>query len=167
MSCPRCDQQGEVVLARILGTGEVISLCDECDATWPEGVEVAAYNFADFANFMAERDLPGVWSEHLASGRDCTADEYVEIAVANNWLVELMNGRLQILTAPTIDHQLIVRSLLNAMDAFVRPRRLGVVLFAPLPLRVDTISFCEPDIILTSARITRIAISSISTVRTW
>ena len=32
MQCPRCDNQGSVYIVRINATGEVVRLCDECEA---------------------------------------------------------------------------------------------------------------------------------------
>ena len=49
MECPRCDQQGDVMLVVIRKTGERVLLCDECDALWTEGMEVSKSNFQDFA----------------------------------------------------------------------------------------------------------------------
>ena len=63
MLCPRCDQQRSVHRVRIIATGEIVHLCDECDALWPSGVEVARTWFQDFSNYVAPLALRGVWKE--------------------------------------------------------------------------------------------------------
>ena len=62
MWCPRCDQ-GEVVRAKIMATGEVVRVCQECDALWPDDVEVKKDNFKDFSTFVKPKGLKGLWSE--------------------------------------------------------------------------------------------------------
>ena len=42
---------------RVRGTGEIIKLCDECEATWPDDVEPERSNFTDFTAFMNARAL--------------------------------------------------------------------------------------------------------------
>jgi hypothetical protein len=63
MLCPRCDQQGTVLRVRINGTGEVVNLCDECDALWPTGVPVGATGFVDFTTYLGQPGLRALWSE--------------------------------------------------------------------------------------------------------
>jgi Uma2 family endonuclease len=48
---------------------------------------------------------------------------------------------------PTLVHQLIVRFLFQALDAYVRERGLGEVLFAPLPVKLWPGKIREPDLI--------------------
>lgn len=63
MICPRCDGQGSVWLAKIIQSGELIQICDECDATWPEGTLVSSTTFVDFATYVQPLGLRGQWSE--------------------------------------------------------------------------------------------------------
>jgi hypothetical protein len=63
MLCPRCDHQGTVVAVRINATGEVVWLCDECDALWPSNVPITQDNFVDFASYVKPLGLNGRWSE--------------------------------------------------------------------------------------------------------
>jgi hypothetical protein len=63
ISCPRCDGQGIVHTARIIATGEIVHLCDECDAIWPNGVEVRLNTFLDFQTYVEQFGLKGLWSE--------------------------------------------------------------------------------------------------------
>jgi hypothetical protein len=51
---------------RINSTGEVVHLCDECDALWPAGVEVAPSGFQDFSTYVAQFGLKGLWREVTA-----------------------------------------------------------------------------------------------------
>lgn len=62
MWCPRCDQ-GYVQRMRILKTGETVHVCEECDALWPWGVDVAPTGFIDFRTYVSPIGLEGLWSE--------------------------------------------------------------------------------------------------------
>lgn len=67
-------------------------------------------------------------------------------------LIELVDGRIEVLPVPTEEHQSIVAFLYEAMVAFVRPRRLGKVLFAGLKVRMRARNFREPDILFLGAK---------------
>jgi Uma2 family endonuclease len=69
------------------------------------------------------------------------------LALDTNRLVELSEGRLEVLAMPTEQHQLIVALLYDALKAFVRPRALGKVLFAPLRIQLWEGRFREPDLV--------------------
>jgi Uma2 family endonuclease len=77
----------------------------------------------------------GTWSE----------EEY--LALAGNRLVEFSDGHLEVLPVPTTSHQLLVAYLYGLLLAFVTPRVLGTVVFAPLPVRLRPGKFREPDIV--------------------
>jgi Uma2 family endonuclease len=81
-----------------------------------------------------------------------TEKDYLDVAFARNWLIEYADGCVEVLPMPTIEHQLIVRFLLDVLRAFVEPRKLGVVLFAPLPVKLGVKSYREPDIIFNFAK---------------
>ena len=68
MLCPRCDQQGTIHKVRINATGEVVQLCDECDALWPSGVQVSVETFLDFSTYVKQFDLKGLWTEVTIDG---------------------------------------------------------------------------------------------------
>ena len=51
--------------------------------------------------------LQGGWSE----------DEYLSLAFSQNRLVEFTDGCIEVLTMPTIEHQILVRFLLDALRA--------------------------------------------------
>lgn len=79
----------------------------------------------------------GQWSE----------SEYLLLTESTNWLVELVDGRIEVLAMPTIGHQLILRFLMDALRAFVEPKQLGMVLFAPTRVWIRDDNFREPDIL--------------------
>src|SRR5438552_17780855 len=68
---------------------------------------------------------------------DWTEDDYLELeATIGNRMIELADGRLEILPMPTPRHQRIVKFLLRRVDDFVAPVELGEVMMAPMPVRV-------------------------------
>lgn len=69
------------------------------------------------------------------------------LALDTNHLVELSDGRLEVLAMPTEQHQLIVAFLYDALKAFVVAGGLGKVLFAPLRVQLWQGKFREPDLI--------------------
>jgi len=81
--------------------------------------------------------MQGGWSE----------DDYLSLALSENWMIEYTDGCVEVLPMPTIEHQLIVKFLLKALESFTEPRKLGVVLFAPLPVKTVTAKYREPDLI--------------------
>jgi Uma2 family endonuclease len=73
-----------------------------------------------------------------------TEAEY--LALDTNRLVELSDGCLEVLPWPTIFHQLVAGFLYTMLDTFVTSHAAGMVLFAPLPVRLWAGKFREPDI---------------------
>jgi Uma2 family endonuclease len=73
--------------------------------------------------------------------------DYLDLAAKTNQLVEYSDGFIEVLPMPTIEHQLIVRFLLDVFRAFVEPKKLGIVLFAPLPVWTRDRQYREPDLI--------------------
>jgi Uma2 family endonuclease len=74
-----------------------------------------------------------------------TEAEY--LALDTNWLVELADGCLEVLPMPTIFHQLIVQFLLKALEQHVATSASGLVLMAPLRVRLWPGRIREPDIV--------------------
>jgi len=68
------------------------------------------------------------------------------LSLPGNHLVEFSHGNVEVLPMPTELHQRIVAFLYEAIVAFVRPQGLGMVLFAPLRIRLDPSKVREPDI---------------------
>lgn len=85
--------------------------------------------------------VQGSWSE----------EQYLSVAFSENWLIEYTDGCVEILPMPTIKHQLIVRFFMDMLRAFVDPQKLGMVLFAPLPVKLRIKAYREPDLIFNFA----------------
>jgi len=69
------------------------------------------------------------------------------LCLDTNHLVELSDGCLEVLPMPTTMHQLIVLYLYKLLDAFACPD-LGLVVTAPLRVRLWADKFREPDVVL-------------------
>jgi Uma2 family endonuclease len=80
----------------------------------------------------------GEWSE----------DEYLWLTDHTRCLVELTDGHVEVLPMPTDEHQRIVLFLYRALYAFLAARGLGIVLVAPLRLRLRPGRYREPDLLL-------------------
>jgi Uma2 family endonuclease len=78
---------------------------------------------------------------------DWTEEQYLSLAFERNWLVEYSSGCVEVLPMPTVEHQLIVKFLLKSLEAFLEPRNLGVVLFAPLPVWMGPRNYRAPDLV--------------------
>lgn len=74
-----------------------------------------------------------------------TEAEYLALGASR--LVELSDGCLEVLPMPTILHQLIVAFLYEQLKAFVAAHATGMALFAPLPVRLRSLKYREPDIV--------------------
>jgi Uma2 family endonuclease len=78
----------------------------------------------------------GHWSE----------SSYLSFTESLNQLVELVDGRVEVLEMPTKSHQKIVHHLLNVILAFLTEHRLGDAIGAPYRIRLRGETFREPDI---------------------
>jgi Uma2 family endonuclease len=78
----------------------------------------------------------GEWSE----------DDYLWLTDHTKHLVELTDGRIEVLPMPTEERQRIVLALYRALYAFLGGR--GIILVAPLRLRLQTGRYREPDLLL-------------------
>lgn len=79
----------------------------------------------------------GHWSE----------EEYLHLTDSASQLIEFTDGRVEFLPVPTIEHQFIVKFLLRALDRFVEPSSLGVVLFSPVRVYLREGVYREPDLV--------------------
>jgi Uma2 family endonuclease len=77
---------------------------------------------------------------------DWTEAEY--LALDTNHLIEFSDGRLEF---PTQSHQFIVFYLQRLLWAFVTERQLGVVLGAPMRVRIRPKKYREPDVLFMAA----------------
>lgn len=71
--------------------------------------------------------------------------EAAYLGLQTNHLVELSDGVLEVLPMPTHQHQMIVAFLYGLLKAFVDGHAPGIVLFAPLRMRLGQGKFREPD----------------------
>lgn len=62
MLCPRCEQ-GDLVEARIKKTGQMLFICQECEATWFTKEGILTSPFIDFGVYMIKIGLQPLWSE--------------------------------------------------------------------------------------------------------
>jgi Uma2 family endonuclease len=88
---------------------------------------------------VLEELLPpqGRWSE----------EEYLVLTDHRNRLVEFTDGFLEVLPRPTTRHQVLQKFLFLAFFNFFEPGG-GLVLFAPLRLRIRPSKFREPDLLV-------------------
>ena len=78
---------------------------------------------------------------------DWTEAAYLEVTASTNHLIELSDGRLEFLPMPSERHQRIVTYLLVRLYSFVLDNRLGMVLVAPLKVKLWEGKVREPDIV--------------------
>ncbi len=69
------------------------------------------------------------------------------LALDTKRFVELSDGCLEVLPMPTILHQLIVQFLHRLLEAHVNAHAAGLVLLAPLPVRLREGTYREPDVV--------------------
>ena len=82
---------------------------------------------------------------------DWTEADYLELTASTNHLVELSGGRLEVLPMPSERHQRIVAYLLFRLYSFVLERKLGMVLVAPLKVKLWDGKIREPDLVFMRA----------------
>lgn len=74
-----------------------------------------------------------------------TEEDYFALPDSNRY-VELSEGRLIMPPHPTLSHQTALQNIFLKLQAFVEERQMGVVRFAPLPVRLWPGKIREPDI---------------------
>lgn len=80
--------------------------------------------------------LQGLW----------TPEQYLRLTDQTNRLIEYTDHCIEVLAMPTERHQLIVRFVFLSLLQVLQPLG-GMVLFAPLRLRIGEGKFREPDIV--------------------
>lgn len=98
----------------------------------PDGLEPAW----DLARLFPPQ---GSWSE----------EEY--LSLPGNHLTEFDHGRVEVLEMPSEAHQRLVAFLFRALLELVNRSSLGVVLFAPFPIRLWEGKIREPDLVFMHA----------------
>jgi Uma2 family endonuclease len=99
----------------------------------------------------SERGQP-VWELALLRPRqgEWTEAEYLALT-SENWMIEFSDGCLEFLAMPTLFHQNIVLFIYTALSAFVASRKLGKVSVSPVPVRLGSGKFREPDVMFFKA----------------
>jgi hypothetical protein len=59
--CPRCGQ-GTLYVATIKMTGEIVVVCEECEALWTAGQEPTASGFQDLVTLLKSKGIDDGWS---------------------------------------------------------------------------------------------------------
>lgn len=73
-------------------------------------------------------------------------NEWDYLALHTNLLVELTDGFVEVLEMPTPAHQRIVSYFYDELRQAIRPSNLGEALFAPMPVKLRSSRFREPDV---------------------
>ncbi len=86
--------------------------------------------------------LQGHWSD----------GKYLSFTESLTQMVELVDGRIEVLEIPTKSHQKIVNYLLNLILGFLNEKGLGDAISAPYRVRLRDETFREPDIVVYLAK---------------
>lgn len=79
-----------------------------------------------------------------------SVEEYLRLN--GNYLIEYSNGYIEVLTMPTMRHQVIVLFLLPLLTQFVDRDGKGKTLVAPFRIRLWADKFREPDVMVMLAK---------------
>ncbi len=79
----------------------------------------------------------GKWSE----------SEFLALDRGGGRIIELVDGRLEVLATPTFSHQKLVAYLFLHLNGFVNQHRLGFAVFAPMSVHLWKEHYREPDIV--------------------
>jgi Uma2 family endonuclease len=80
----------------------------------------------------------GSWSE----------TDYLELG--SNHLIEFKDGCVEMLPMPTLFHQLLVKYLQGVFDEYLRVHRTGLIVTAPMPVKLRAEQYREPDLVYLS-----------------
>jgi len=61
--CRLCDGQGEVIRAKVIKTGQVIFICDECDVLCDHFHDVGSERCEGFEAFARRHGIQPLWTE--------------------------------------------------------------------------------------------------------
>ena len=75
-------------------------------------------------------------------------EEFLRVRDATNDQTELIEGELFVIPSPSSLHQAVVLRLTRAFDRALEERGNGLVLFAPLDVRLGMDSVVQPDILI-------------------
>jgi Uma2 family endonuclease len=83
----------------------------------------------------------------LTPTQRATYADYRALDVDDNFFYELLQGELVKKAAPSPLHQMVVANLYDALNAVVKPEKLGKVLFAPIDVFIDDQNAPQPDVL--------------------
>jgi Uma2 family endonuclease len=91
-----------------------------------------------------------VWelARQFPSQGNWTVEDYLALDIGR--LVEYSNGYLEFPPMPTMAHQDILQYLFDLLRAYIIKRQLGKVYVAPIPVRLGSRKYREPDVFFVS-----------------
>ncbi|MGN6562808.1 MAG: Uma2 family endonuclease [Thermomicrobiales bacterium] len=95
----------------------------------------------------SERTLQKVVLELLPLQGDWSEEAYLWLTDDTSRLIEFVDGYIELLPMPTDEHQSISGFLYRAFSFHLQPLG-GIVLYAPLRIRIRTRKFREPDLLV-------------------
>jgi Uma2 family endonuclease len=95
----------------------------------------------------SQREVEEVLLEVLPEQGGWNEDAYLWVTDHSSRLIELSDGYLEVLPVPTDEHQLLLKLLVRMFDGVVEPLG-GILLFAPLRLRLRDGKIREPDMLV-------------------
>ena len=98
-------------------------------------------------NALVERQP--AWEVALLFPNQGAWSKYDYLDLPGNQLVEFDNGRIEVLSMPSIRHQNVSMNIAVPLRVYVQTLDLGTVLCAPMPVLVAPLKFREPDVIFT------------------
>ncbi len=78
-----------------------------------------------------------------------TYDDYVELP-NDGKRYEILEGELAVTPAPALKHQISAAKVFKIVSRHVDENKLGIVLFAPVDLILDSSSILQPDLLFVS-----------------
>jgi len=81
---------------------------------------------------------------------DWTIDDYLDLDARTNHLIEYSEGRIELVTMPSIEHQTIAGFLYQLLAAYIFKHGLGYIYFAPTKVKLWEGKIREPDILYVS-----------------
>jgi Uma2 family endonuclease len=73
--------------------------------------------------------------------------EYLRLTDHTRRVAEFIDGQIEVLPMPTLEHQEIVLFLITLLRAFILPAKLGRAVMSPYRVKVGENHFREPDVV--------------------
>lgn len=103
---------------------------------------------------MGERATLGLGGPSVDRRADPALYTYEDLVAlpTDRYRHELLAGELVLTPAPSPRHQAVLSNLHRVVDAHVRRRELGLVLFAPVDVYFDETTVLQPDLVFVARR---------------